>query len=1012
MSDPLSPLQLGSARAHWVIALTASALLLALSWRAWRSAQTRWLGLALLAACSWPCLLVDLNLIFPNAAPIIGALGIGFTRPGLCWIPSLLGAVLLWRWGYFGTSNAKPGVAAPGDLTPGQFHGRGWWRDGAWLGSIQALGLLIAGFEVTHLDTRMTLVVAVDQSRSMQLVHDSHERIRRELQAALTSMRPGDRLGTVVFAANARLNTAPTPQPNAVLSWDTDLGVDNSDLERAIDKAVAELTSDAPGKVVLLTDGAATRGNALAAAARAHAVHVPVDVLALEQEPLPNVRLLTVTAPSSVAEGETFDLKFVIDAPASAELELLLSVDGRLVHKRTLRADSGQSVFSVRQIADSPGLHHFEVQLSSKDPALNLLTDDDRGGTFVRVRGRTLALVIDHGAFRSPVAAALTAAGAQVTSQSASAVPQTLAELSAYDLIVIEDEPVWAFAPGALQAIASLVRDSGTGLLLLGSPTTLGPGGYARSPLDAVSPVAFDLEQARQRGQVSLVIAIDASGSMAARVGAQTKLALANEAAIRSAKLLDPGDRLGVLHVDVTPRWTLNLGDPRSAQDWETLLRKGGPGGGGIAIDPALGAAYAALAGEPSAIRHTLLFADGNDVEHDERALTLVQNAQTHGITTSVVALGSGQDLSKLESLSQAGAGRFYIVEDPWQLPEIFSEETLTVSRAAINLTEFKAVAETGGDALRGIDFASSPALLGYVSTLAKPRAQVLLRARTPDPLLAVWSAGLGRAGVFTSDYARAWGKPWAQWAGATQLFAQLGRSLARNQDDAQLHLELRLKQGELAISADALDDQGALDMHRVLAARILSPTGQSDELTLRPRARGRYEASLPIERAGPYLVSVHDQSDGVLLAASGIDVTPLDEFNPAGADRVLLTQIAELTRGQMRDTLAGLFEDRLPATRSRTDLDLPLCWLAGVLFVIAVAGQRLGGRVERTADESAAAAVVFTDPRVRLPNPRARSATLPSEPLATAENDSARSGTLRNLVQLRQSRLDRERRR
>ena len=59
-------------------------------------------------------------------------------------------------------------------------------------------------------------------------------------------------------------------------------------------------------------------------------------------------------------------------------------------------------------------------------------------------------------------------------------------------------------------------------LILMGGDRSMGPGGYARTTIEEISPVAFDLKQDKRRASLAEVIAIDFSGSMGATVGGQT----------------------------------------------------------------------------------------------------------------------------------------------------------------------------------------------------------------------------------------------------------------------------------------------------------------------------------------------------------------------------------------------------------------------------------------------------------------------------------------------------------
>src|SRR4029078_1408722 len=133
-------------------------------------------------------------------------------------------------------------------------------------------------------------------------------------------------------------------------------------------------------------------------------------------------------------------------------------------------------------------------------------------------------------------------------------------------------------------------------------------GGYARTPLEEVSPVSFDLKQERRRASLAEVIGIDISGSMGASAGTHNKLELANEAAARSAALLGPGDLLGVEHVDTAVKWSVPLGPVTDKGAIDRAISAVGPGGGGIYVDVTLAAGYAALAKEKVNLKHMLLF--------------------------------------------------------------------------------------------------------------------------------------------------------------------------------------------------------------------------------------------------------------------------------------------------------------------------------------------------------------------------------------------------------------------
>jgi uncharacterized membrane protein len=617
--------------------------------------------------------------------------------------------------------------------------------------------------------SRTTLLVTVDRSRSIDLVPGADARVRAEQSAAEERMRTGDRIGTIVFGSEAAVEDPPRPRSQLAPPQRIDVGRDGTDLEAAIRRALAEVPPDTAARIALVTDGVETRGDALLAASAAQAAGVPIDAILLEQKSSHDVRLVSVGAPASTERAEPFDLRIVTSSAVSTDVEVRVARDHvPLAKVARAHIGAGEDVVRVREIAPDTGLHRYDVELTALDPSADSSPEDNAGSAFVRVRGPSLALVLeaDIGA-SDPVARALESAGFLVERRALSGVPADVGELAGYDLVTVSDIRASDLVPSQVSALASYVRDLGGGLLLFGSDRAMGPGGYARTPLEDVSPVSFDLKKEKRRASLAEVIAVDYSGSMGMVVSGQTKLALANEAAARSASLLGPGDRLGVEHVDTEVRWTIPLGPVDDAEAIGAKIRSVGVGGGGIYTDLALNAGYDALRDESVNLKHVLLFADGNDAEQIAGCRTLVHGAASHGITTSVISLGSGHDSPELEALSKEGGGRFYLIDDATKLPAVFTQETILAARSAIHEEPFRVSVGTPSAATRGVDLNAAPPLGGYVVTVSKPMATVALTGPEGDPILATWSAGLGRAGAFTSDYRDKWGSAWVGWEGA-----------------------------------------------------------------------------------------------------------------------------------------------------------------------------------------------------------------------------------------------------
>ncbi len=791
---------------------------------------------------------------------------------------------------------------------------------------------------------RLAVVVAVDRSRSIDLVPGAESRIAKELLLAERSMRKGDRIGVVAFGASAALEDPPRLPSRLGPPQRVSVGRDGTDIEAALRRALAELPSDAAGKIVLVTDGVETRGDALAAAALAVASDVPVDVVVLDQGAQANLRVVTVRAPTRVDQDEPMDLRVVTQSSRTTDIQIRVRRDGVLLREASATVQKGEDVVRVREIAPSAGLHRYDVEVTAVDRAADASPEDNVGSAFVRVKGATLALLLEGDAGKSaPLARALEASGFRTLERGPSGVPGDIGELAAFDLVVLSDVRASDLSRTQIDALASYARDLGGGLLLMGGDRSLGPGGYARTALEQVSPLSFDLKQQQRRASLAEVIAIDYSGSMGMMVDGQTKLALANEAAARSASLLGPGDRLGVEHVDTIVAWTQPLGPVVDAEGIAAKIRGVGVGGGGIYTDLALRAAYEALTKEEVNLRHVLLFADGGDAEQIAGCRALVKAARDRGITTSVISLGRGSDTPELEVLAKIGEGRFYLIDDATKLPAVFTQETILASRSAISEKPFRVALSGSGPSTQGIAFEGAPELRGYVVAAPKPRASVLLSGPEGDPVLATWAVGLGRAAAFTSDYKDRWGTAWLRWPGAARLMGQLGRDTARKADDPRVRLETDTASGTLHVRADVIGDDGRAQAFRRLKIRVGGPDGFSREVALDAVGAGRYSADVPLSRPGSYVTTAVDEISGQVLATTGAALGVGEELRPTGSDRVLLERIATLTGGTVRDTLAGLYDRREARRFAYTPLTHLLVLVAGLALLASVAARRLG---------------------------------------------------------------------
>ena len=352
-------------------------------------------------------------------------------------------------------------------------------------------------------------------------------------------------------------------------------------------------------------------------------------------------------------------------------------------------------------------------------------------------------------------------------------------ELTRYTSVVLVDVDRRDLSDGQVADLTAAVSDLGRGMVVVGGTHAYALGGYRNSDLEEILPVVSEITDPLRRQTVAEVLAIDSSGSMGAchcdeeglnglgggnRIGGGvSKTAIARTAAARAIAALEATDEVGVLTMDASDRWVIDLQASPPQDVIDDGLAQVVPDGPTF-INTGLLTAADELRASDASLKHIIFFSDGFTepgamAEMTDQAAALFEE----GITVSVVATGEGA-ADDLRPIAEAGGGRYYPGRNLDEIPDLIVQEAVIASRDFVNEGEFFPLVSSN----RGVAAAltESPALRGYVATTAKPTAAVdLAIGPDEDPLLASWQAGLGRVTAWTSDGGERWAAPWNGWA-------------------------------------------------------------------------------------------------------------------------------------------------------------------------------------------------------------------------------------------------------
>ena len=286
------------------------------------------------------------------------------------------------------------------------------------------------------------------------------------------------------------------------------------------------------------------------------------------------------------------------------------------------------------------------------------------------------------------------------------------------------------------------------------------------------------------------------------------------------------------------------------------------------------------------------------------------------GITVSTVGIGQGADRELLDRIANWGNGRHYFTDNPLSIPQIFAKETMTATRSALQETPFLAQTLTPHLSIRGIDFRAAPFLLGYVVTKAKPTGEVVLVTEQGHPLLVFWQYGLGQVGAYTSDAKNRWASEWLEWPSFSQFWAQVLRTLMRDEGTQGMQVRTEVTEDQLTIRADVpVQEDAHLGEVQQIYATVVGPDLKPVEVLLRPVAPERYEGIVSIGRDGEYHVQASRKigEQEIDRAEAGHVAAYPEEFRIQPTDENRLRAWARSGGGEYLDGVEGMW------TRDRT---------------------------------------------------------------------------------------------
>jgi uncharacterized membrane protein len=755
-----------------------------------------------------------------------------------------------------------------------------------------------------------------------------------------TNLSSARQASLVTFAATNETLAAWTSAHNPPATVKKLASAGETALERALVTGWGAMPPDSIHRVVILSDGNETVGNALSAAKRAAAHGCKVFTVPYQSDPKDEVLLEDLIVPGEVKKGASFAVSAVAHATTNNNATFTLYRDGFKIDEKQIELKPGANTLTFQEAKAKEGIVKYELRMRA---ARDFFADNNTASGVVHVAGEPKVLLLEgderEGRY---LARALEAENIRVEVREGKGMPGNLEELAAYDAIVFSDVPATDMSVRQMNLLRSYVEDLGGGFVMVGGQESFGLGGFYHTPIEDALPVKMKSEKKKDTPSLAMMLVIDKSGSMDGE-----KIQFAKEAAIAAVELLSEKDYVGVLAFD---------GEPYVIADLQSAAGKAGivssieriDAGGGTAMYEPMVKAHEALGGVSATFKHCIVLTDGVSQPGDFQGITgQMANEQ---ITVSTVAVGQDIDAELLQSIARWGKGRYYQTTDPHDIPQIFAKETMTASKSSLIEEPFLPQVHHEDQVIRTIDWKNAPFLFGYIVTAPKPTANITLLTERGDPLLAGWRFGLGKSAAFMSDAKSRWAADWLRWPGYGQFWAQLIRDVMRTTHSRGTETSITVNGDQGRIVIDSTDERGEFINGLRTTAQLVKPDLSLQSLPFRQVAPGRYEVKFPMTDMGSYLFKIRQARDGengqeetVADYTRAVTISYKPEYRHLSLNENFLRELARSTGGKYSPAMEELFrvlpEEAVPVRKRLWP------WLLGtalLLFVMDVALRRL----------------------------------------------------------------------
>ncbi len=637
--------------------------------------------------------------------------------------------------------------------------------------------LVMSGVAISYSDVDVTneVIILVDLSYSST---KEKKIIDEYVFEAIESHDSSCKLGVVTFGKTQIYASSLSFETNTMYyDYMTSETPDNSgsDISSALDYSNSLFTNSNIGKILLITDGIQTDGDALNKAKSLSLLGVIIDVitystLEVEDDVFP-IQLNNKNA--NVSSNEATLLEVVLNSTIETDGIISIYDNGELKTNIYTKVNKGSNTLTFEHEFIGNGLHELKIEIDFSNDKNNL-NNVLYSYVFINSFDKILILQRENEAdiFSTKIDDEI-----NIDIMNINDITIDVNELRKYDQIILMNIANADMKVGFIQILYAYVNDFGGSVLTIGGVKeefgetvanvynredmsgTLYESMLPINAVDYIPPIA-------------IMLVIDSSSSMSDSIQG------AKESAIACLDSLDDRDYVGI--ITYSDKETLVLA-PTPMTNRSTIVNaiySITTTAGATVYSGALKQAGTSLkAINYVNTKHIILVSDGQPGDSANEYLSIVTDNLKGNITTSVIAFGTSSYV--MEEVSIYGNGYYYTATDQASLTQALKQDLSMPEIREFVYERFQPEFGTNSYIFQGVTQEEMPYLEGFFGTKIKTSANNILKGEYGQPIYASWSLGRGSVGSFMCDLNGYWSSEFLADSSASIVINAIINSIA-----------------------------------------------------------------------------------------------------------------------------------------------------------------------------------------------------------------------------------------